>query len=307
MRTIPLLAALSLLSACTYQEGLIIEDMTGTVVLPEEAATRTFTKQDGSTETLEDVRLIGPVYLGLFPGVREGLQVYPHPDMGPIFQPGVPGDTYPYGGTTVGDLRYPCFESLVCRVSSGRYLTFDDLVEWFNVVLEDPIVDAFGDVVSNGDYVRQVCYDLLYYTTDEEIQITPRDRNDDGVIDAKDLDFVKRSDGKWEAEFTFWQQEYFEDEDSGQGFTLWGWMDAPSEVSYQFSTCDPEYGYYESTYSSKFYGGTQYNDLLNYPSLYISTGDWVAPMDGIHVYQGVDDEVEIHINGLVTGTGMEVY
>lgn len=293
MRALPLL--LAALAGCTYDEGLTIVDMTGTVVLPEEAATRVITHADGSSETVIDPRLIGPVYLGLFAGVQDGLQVYPHPSMGPMFQPGTPGDTYPYGGTTVGDLPFPCFESLVCKVTSGRYLDFDSLVDWFGETLETPIVDAFGDEVNTGDYVRQTCYELMHYTSDEEVRLTAtEDRNEDGLIDLTDLDFVQGSDGKFYAEFTLWQQEYVDD------FSLWGWMDAPSEVSNMFSSCDPSQGYTESTYSSNFQGGMQYPDLLNTPSLYISTGDWVVSSGGSHVYGSPDDHPEIHLDFQVT-------
>ncbi|MBN2798981.1 MAG: hypothetical protein JXX28_07515 [Deltaproteobacteria bacterium] len=293
MRALPLLLALT--AGCTYEEGMTIADLTGTVVLPEEAVTRTFQKQDGTEETLTDPRLIGPVYLGLFSGVQDGLKSYTHPLMGPMFQPGVPGDTYPYAGTTVGDLPFPCFESLVCKVSSGRYTDFDNMVDWFTDVIETPIVDAYGDEVDTGDYVRQTCYDLMHYTTDEEVRLTATtDRNEDGVIDLKDLDFVQGNDGKFYADFTIWQTQYVD------GFTLWGWMDAPSEVSHMFSTCDPSQGYQESTYSSDFAGGMQYPDLLNSPSLYISSGDWVVSSGGTHTYSSPDDHPEIHLDFLVT-------
>ena len=113
----PLLSA-ALLSGCYYDEGLTIENMTGTLVIPREAATRDFLREDGSVDTVTDVRLIGPVYLGMFAGVEQGIEDYPHPSVGPQFQAGVPGDTYPYGSTTVGDIRYACFEHLTYQ---GRF------------------------------------------------------------------------------------------------------------------------------------------------------------------------------------------
>ncbi|MGA0879758.1 MAG: hypothetical protein ACO3SP_11635, partial [Ilumatobacteraceae bacterium] len=84
-----------------------------------------------------------------------------------------------------------------------------------------------------------------------------------------------------------WQQDYY------PGMTLWGWMDAPSEVSYQFSTCNPDEGFQETEYTNDFHGGMQWEDTLNFPSLLISTGDWVASMDGAHEYGSADDVVEI--------------
>lgn len=277
MTRVTLIASLALLGACKYDEGLVIRDITGTVTLPEDAATRTVTHTDGTDHDItDDPRLLGPVYLGLYPSVREGLYEYSHPEIGPVFQTGVPGDTYPYGGTSVGDFRYACFQQLTCRVVSGRFVDFDDMVGWFNDELDQPFTDAFGNKVDNGEYVRQTCYDLLHYTSDEEIRITAtEDKNEDGSLDAGDLDFVQQNDGTWEAEFTIWQQEYFENAEDGTGFTLWGWMDAPSE-SFRFSTCNPEEGYYQTEYNAEYYAGVQYDILLNRPAQFISGGDYVS-------------------------------
>lgn len=292
MRRAILLTAL-LASGC-YNEGLDIRDLHGTVVLPEEVGNRT---TDEGNVIENDVRLIGPVYLGLYPGVEAGTTDYPYPERGPSFQAGVPGDTYPYGGTTVGDLRFACFEFLTCKVISGRFVTFDDLVEWFNDEVDQPIVDAFGNTVETGEYIRQTCYDLLEYTSDEEIRITAtKDRNGDEKLDELDLDFVQRNDGKWEAEFTLWQQEVFE------GFSLWGWMDAPSQTEYRYSTCDPEDGYRVNEYSQDYYGGRQYRQLLNFPSLYIGAGDYVPsadPTGGDYVWDDPGSDHTIEIDQLV--------
>ncbi len=287
-KTLTPLLTLFVLSACTWDEGLVIEDLTGTVVIPREAATRTFVGADGSETSITDVRLIGPVILGLFPGVEPGLLEYPHPTMGPVFQPDVPGDTYPYGGTTVGDIRYACMEFLTCKVVSGRYVDFDDMVDWFTNVLHKPILDSAGNEVTNGDYIRQTCYELLNYTSDEEIRLTASDSNEDGTIDLQDLDFIERDDGNFEAKFTIWQQQFYE------GFSLWGWMDAPSDLSFQFSTCDSTAGYSENEYNMDYDAGRQYRNLLNFPSVYISSGDWVAT-DGIP-YQEAGDKPELWID-----------
>ena len=282
------LAGALLASGCTYDEGLTIKDLHGKVVLPAEAATRTFFHPDGSSETLTDPRLIGPVYLGLYSEVVDGVQAYPSPAIGPVFQPGVPGDTYPYGGTSLGDIRFPCMESLQCRVVSGRYVDFDGMVDWFTNVLDDPIVDAYGAEVTNGDYIAQTCFDLMDYTTESEIRLTAtKDKNEDGKLDKLDLDFVEQADGTFAADFTIYQQEYFQNDESGQGFSLWGWMDAPSDKSYRFTTCDPKGGFQQQEYTSNFQGGRPYQDLLNRPSQYISSGDWVSGTP--YVYTSVDD------------------
>jgi len=293
MKKVSLSIAAFALSGCGFNEGLEIADMKGTVLLPEEALTRTFYHPDNTEETLTDPRLIGPVYLGLYPSVTQGVQLYPHPEVGPVINEGVPGDTYPYGGTSIGDIRFPCMEALKCRVVSGRYVDFDAMASWFADVLDDPIVDSNGDEVTDGDYIAETCMELLHYTTPDEIRLTATDKNEDEVINLQDLDFVDQGDGFWAAEFTLWQQEYFQNEETGQGFTLWGWMDAPSEVAglepaFKFNTCDPTEGYQEDSYNNDFYGGRPYEDLLNFPSAYIQAGDWISSEP--YVYSSQDDE-----------------
>src|SRR5262249_52794022 len=83
LATLTALAVAAGASGCTFNEDLTIRDFTGTVKIPKAAATRTFTHTDGSTETITDVKLIGPVYLGFFPSVQDGLYPYPHPEEGP--------------------------------------------------------------------------------------------------------------------------------------------------------------------------------------------------------------------------------
>ncbi len=277
-------------------EGFTTTDLHGEVVLPAEAATRVFSD---IPDPVVDAALIGPVYLGLYPSVKVGILPYTHPEIGPVFQAGIPGDAYPYGGTSLGDIRFPCIEFLKCKVVSGRYVDFDKMVTWFNDTLEIPIVDAHGDPVVDGDYIAQACYDQLRYVGEEEIRLTAtKDKNDDGVLDAKDLDFVQQNDGTWKADFTIYQQEYFENVETGTGFTLWGWMDAPSELNNQFTTCDPNDGYQETEYNLDFYAGRAQRDLLNFPSTYIGAGDFVSSAG--FVYGSPDDEATILLDQLVT-------
>lgn len=289
---LPILGGLALVG-CRFEEGLSIENLAGTVVLPEEAATRTIVI-DGNEETVTDVRLIGPVVLGLFPEVTDGLFTYTHPVVGPSFEQGSAGDTYPYGGTTIGDVRFACVQDLTCKIASGRYVDYDAIIDW-QARVGQPVTDAFGQEITNGDYLKQICYDVLEAALDDEVQlIQTDDRNGDGEVDGADLDFVQRADGKWEAPFTLWQQEYFENAETGNDFTLWGWMDAPSEQVYSFDTCEPENGFNQTEYNVQFDGGRMARDLLNSPSTFIDTGDWVAT-EGF-VYQSVDDVAEIEID-----------
>ena len=289
-----LILAVAVLGGCTFDEGIIVNDMKGTIVIPRDAATRTLTYADGTEQTVTDPRLIGPVYLGYFPEVGVGAQEYPAPVPGPVFKEGIPGDTYPYGGTSIGDIRFPCIEALKCKVVSGRFVDFDEMVTWFNDTLRTPLADSHGITVQSGDYIVEQCFDLLRYVDESEIRLTAtEDRNEDGLLDKLDLDFVEDGDGNFKAEFNIRQQEYFQS-DEGQGFTLWGWMDAPSETSYQFSTCDPNDGYVENEYNRNFRAGRPYRGLLNVPTQYIADGDWVA--SDPHTYTSPEDTPTIHLD-----------
>lgn len=271
---------------CSFNEDLEILDLKGKVVLPEEAATRVL--PDGSTIE-NDPRLIGPVYLGLYPDVIQGPS-YPIPDLGPD------GAAHPYGGTTVGDLKFACIQDLQCRVATGRFMDFDALVTWFNDDLDYQLNDAYGDEINSGEYLRDICYELFRYTTDEEVGVTvTKDRNEDEKVDELDLDFVQRNDGKWEADFTVIQADFF------PGFSVWGWMDAPAYGGYLYSTCDPEAGYNVNEYNLDYYGGRPFLDLLNVPWAYISLGDFVPsadPESDSYTWDNPEDVVEIELDSL---------
>jgi hypothetical protein len=297
------------LAGCEFDEGLLIHNLKGTVRLPEEAATRTLVLDDGGTETITDPRLIGPVYIGLFPNVlpADVVEKYPHPEVGPQFTEGVPGDTYPYGGTTIGDIRFACFEFLTCKMVSGRYVDFDDIIDWFQTI-ETPVVDAAGAEIESGEFFRQTCYDILNSTTDAEVQITAtEDRNEDGEISAADLDFVQDSDGSFVAEFTIWQQEMFWDKNQEReggctpgedctGFQVWAFMDAPSPLSFKFSTCDQTQGFQNQEYNADFFGGRAFADVLNQPAKYISIGDWISSPSEEYVWSDPFYQPEIMLD-----------
>lgn len=288
--TLGLLGAMPAVSGCTFDEEILIHNLKGTVRVPVEAATRVVATEGGGEEAVTDARFIGPVYLGLFPSVLPAGTVasYTHPEIGPQYAEGVQGDTYPYGGTTVGDIRFTCLEFLRCKMVTGRFPSYDDMVSWYRDVLGTPIVDADGKEVEHGVLIQQVCFDLLEVTSDHEIGLITGDRNGDGVADDLDLDFTLSDDGKYyEAEFNIWQQNWYWDVDEERetgctpgkdctGFTLWGFMDAPDGATNLYSTCNPNQGYVESTYNNNFYGGKAYSDVLNKPTSYITRGDWVA-------------------------------
>lgn len=292
------------LAGCGYQEGLLIQNLRGRVFIPKDAVTRDVVRADGSTETIgPDIKLLGPVYLGLYPSVFEAnvIERYPHPEIGPQFLDDVQGDAYPYGGTTIGDLRFSCLEFLTCKVTSGRFLDYQELIDWFKLV-EQPITDAAGAEVTDSSFLQQTCYDLLNATSDDEVRITAyEDRNEDGTIDRGDLDFIEEGDF-YVGEFTLWQQEHFSDSNQENctpgedctGFSLWGWMDAPSEGRYQFASCDETAGYQNTLYNADFFGGAPYTNLLNFPSTYITPGDWVAT-EG-YVWSDIYDQPDLYID-----------
>lgn len=312
---LPLLVVLTAAtSGCLYDEGLIIENLRGTVFLPDAAATRTIVDAQGEAQTITDIRLIGPVFLGLYPAVlpQDVVAPYPHPEIGPQFLADVPGDTYPYGGTTVGDIRFACLEFLTCKITSGRFFDWQEIIDWF-AVLDLPIKDASGVEVTTGQYLQQTCFDQLNVTSDAEARLTAfEDANDDGTIDRLDLDFVEYDHPDhgpgYLADFTLWQQEFFWDrqaeEETGctpgtdcPGFSLWGFMDAPSSLEYTYSTCDGSFGFANEIYNNEFYGGTAISDVLNFPSTYISVGDVLAA-EGI-VWSDIYDQPELVLDYMV--------
>ena len=268
MRILGITALALAATGCTFDEHLPQVDVEGTIVLPKEAATYTVVDaRTGEETTVEDTRAIGPVYLGVFPNVREDLYDYPHPEMGPVIIDGTPGNTYPYGGGTVGRFDFACFSDLACRITTGRYESFEDILEWYNTVLGDPVVDEFGAVVDSPEFFRTYCYELFQYTADYELTFLSKFVNANG-LEMNTLDFEVNADGDYEAQFDLWQVSY------KPGMKIWGWMDAPSE-KFTFSTCDPDRGQQNTKYTNDFEYGTNYTDLLNYPSKYIFENDWV--------------------------------
>ena len=272
---------------CAYEEGLIIENLKGTVRIPVAAGTRVIQDQYGNSQEVVDARLIGPVYLGLYPSIEPAnvIASYPHPEIGPQFLDDVPGDAYPYGGTTIGDLRFACVEALSCRMTSGRFVDWQAILDWFSAVGE-PVVDASNREITNAEFLRQTCYDILDVTSDAETRITAyEDLNEDGNLDENDLEFVlDESEEFFVGSFEILQQEFFWDVDQGdctpgvdcRGFSLWGWMDSPSPETYTFSTCQDGTGFNANVYENDFVTGAVFFDVLNFPQDYIDSGDWVS-------------------------------
>jgi hypothetical protein len=295
-----LTAALSL-QACGYVEPLIIENLHGTVHIPAAATERDGIDEDGNLFPMgPDVRALGPVYLGLFPSVLPAgtLERYPYPEVGPQFKEGIPGDTYPYGGTTVGELRFACLQSLACYTVSGRYTSYDSMLEWFQLI-GVPVTDANDDVVTSGEFIRQTCFDLFNVNSDREVRLIGEDKNEDGKVTDDELDFVfDEQANEWVGDFEIRQQELFYDTEQKnctpgrdcRSMTLWGWTDAPANGSFTYKTCDTTEGFNLSQYNETFTGGRVWNDLLNFPTKYIEAGDYVAsqPYEWKDIYSEPD-------------------
>jgi len=304
--TFPILMAGLLAQGCAFDEGIIIENLRGTVRLPVEAASRTIQDEEGNPVEIEaDPRLIGPVYLGLYSKIEPEnvIEEYPHPETGPQFQPDQIGDAFPYGGTTIGDLRFACLPSLSCRLTSGRFEDWDSIVDWFKR-LDTPLTDVNGFEIPNGEFLRQVCYDFLNVTSDEEMRVTAyEDTNNDGDINAMDLDFQREGDF-FVAEFEMLQQELFYEQDDAdctpgvdcRGFSLWGWMDAPAQSDLQFTTCaeDEGFGLEVREYNIRFDPGAALPDVLNFPSRYIAAGDYVS--SDPFIWSDVYDEPQLDLD-----------
>lgn len=77
----------SLLIGCAYDEGLNDFDFFGTVKIPAAATKFKYGLGDEETE-VDDIRGLGPLYIGVFPSVQDDLYPFPHPEMGPILAEG---------------------------------------------------------------------------------------------------------------------------------------------------------------------------------------------------------------------------
>jgi hypothetical protein len=254
--SIALLALLA--SACTFDEDVGRTDLVGTIRIPKEAATFNLADSEtGEPVEVTDARGLGPVYIGVFPSVQDDLFDYLHPEMGPIVGTDTEGNTYPYGGTTVGHFLPGCYQQLACKMVSGRYTSYDDILGFFADVVQEPISAPDGDEVLGGEEYQERCFDVLEVTSDFEV----------GIV-ADETDFVLDGD-YYVANTEVLNVDYQE------GMQVWGWMDMPSS-SFSFATCSVGDGQDFYEYNEQYYWGTNYANVLNFPSQYIDAGDWIA-------------------------------
>ncbi len=261
----------ALLAGCTYTEdALEHKDLHGTLRIPKEAVQLTLEDSTYNTWEIDDKRALGPVYIGVYASVQDGLYPYPHPEQGPVLDDNQEPNSYPYGGTTVGRFHGGCYEQTVCKMVTGRFSDLEDVIDYFANSLHDPIVDGEGNPVGPDEY-REYCFEEADYTSENELDF------------IGDVDFEE--DGDYlVAEFDILHTLFRE------GVTVWGWVDMPSQ-DYDFLTCDPESGNYFYWYDDQHYEGTNQSFVLNRPGDYIDSGDWVT--DEPAVITDPDQDFEI--------------
>lgn len=279
-KTITLLSAAALAVGCYQEPDIGFADITGTVRIPKEAVAFKLVREvDGVAETVEvepDVRAIGPVYLGLYSKIEETTFGYPHPEVGPVLDTSKGGDAYPYGGTTVGRFDYACYEALRCRVVTGRYESFDDVIDWFANTIHDPVVNSKNEEVTTSQEFRERCYELMFLTSDSEL---PFVANEPYFEEAGDY---------FEADVTVLHSTYLE------GVNVWGWVDTPS-TSFNFDTCSDaeELSWQMFYYDEQYFTGSHPLDLLNFPNKNIKPGDYMVEDPYVLSKAGENFEIEM--------------
>lgn len=269
-----------------YQENLPDYDFVGKVVVPKAAATRLISDGAGGTEEVTDPRFIGPVFLGAYSGIDTLSFPYPHPSMGPILDSSVPGNTFPYGGTSVGRFDFACYDILACKVVTGRFTDYNDVLDYFRLIGK-PVTNFEGTEIENSSTFQQQCYYYYSATSDQEMSF------------IGEKDFTENADGDFEADFTMPHTSYHE------GMAMWGFMDAPmidpnSTINNgTFTTCQETGSHTVPDYNNSTTEGEQVVDALNSPSNSITAGDWVG--DGTTFVTSVDDELVINLSVQYTG------
>ncbi len=273
---ITLLASAALFVGCRYEEeGLDYFDLEGTVRIPKEAAAITVTVAETDTDIdldPNDVRNIGPVYLGVYPSIDDSLFEYPHPEIGPVLSEGTL-DSYPYGGTSVGRPDFACYEMLRCKITTGRFKSYEDILDYFANELQNPILNQYENEVTDEIEFREWCYETMFLTSDSEL-----------LFIGEEVDFVDEGD-YFVADAKIYHS-YFR-----EGATVWGWMDSPSR-SYNFASCDTDvWGWNQEYYDEQYNTGATEAGLLNAPSNFIDKGDWISEEGA--VLKSPEDKFEI--------------
>ncbi len=263
-RTLLLLAAAAALtcgSGC-FDEGLREIDLTGTVRIPLDVAP-------------PSSAALGPVYIGVYASADEQTLGFTYPFMGPVVGSNTWGDSYPYGGTSVGTIAFPCVIEGKCRCVTGRYGDLDD------------VIDALG--IGQGetppwtaeDYWDE-CREYFGYTDVEELEFIGQDR----------LDFHEE-DGFFVASWTIWHVD--PQDDAPNRPVLWAFVDNGMQ------SCNPDGGAsnrHPDDYL--FREGAVFPDVLNMPGKYLAVGDLFSS-EPRELAAGVHDGYDIVIDAVYEG------
>lgn len=252
-----LLTSTAMTAGCKYDENLPNADLKGTLRIPKEMAAVDFSDLKGNRWTVEnDPRTIGPVYVGVYSGIDDALYSYPHPEWGPVLDAEKGGDAYPYGGTSAGRFAWGCYEATVCKTVTGRYDSYQSVLDFFRDQLRAPLTDDLGNEITSAEEYQERCFMIEDVTSDDELDL------------VGPLDFTDQGD-YYEAEVEILHTQYT------PGVSIWGFADMPSEA-FGFSTCDIDGGGYHYYNSELYYKGTNYRDVLNFPGNYITEGDLIS-------------------------------
>lgn len=263
---------LSILIGCAYDEGIGEVDFFGTIKIPAAASKFIYGLGDEAVE-IDDLRGMGPVYIGVFPSVQDDLYSYPHPEMGPILAEGQDGNTYPYGGNSLGRFDWGCYEQLVCKMVTGRFESYADIIDFHANVLNDPIKTIDGQSITSEAEYRERCFEITFSTSDDEMLfIGERDFTLEGDYLVSDIEIP---------------QVVFK-----EGMQVWAWVDMPSP-SFEFNTCAAGVGQTQSYYNEYYQVGTNAIDVINFPGKYIDEGDWISQTPA--TITSVNDEFELEI------------
>lgn len=279
--------ALVAISGCdeylgNINEGLNVHNLSGKILIPKTAA-----------PTIDD---IGVVYVGVWSGV-DLQQGYLSPVTSPSTTPGVPGDSFPYGGTAVGDFftrdaRYVCqnvTDRDVKDAGSNWELDFEILQFPF---YPGSAVWAFADQSSVTCNAGGGFYDpkAIYVAPSDVVEFDPPvypnsfggslqrtiwDRSDWKIsLASTDLSVFLPAPGSELADLNF--------VDATQHLYLVTTLDGPDKIGvrdfYRVGRPPAIEGFWEPQIqdpNTNIYYGTQYQDVLNHPTSYMVSGDLI--------------------------------
>jgi hypothetical protein len=231
---VALVCALSL--AGCFDEGLPEKNLTGTLLI--------------SSDLAPDSRDIGPVYIGIYEAYDPFQLGYPYPATGPRIGDNPIGDALPYGGTSVGDFAYGCYQSLRCAIVSGRYESLQSMLD------VHPLENEDGEPITDEELFDQCTY---YYGWNSLSEFN--------FIGTSQLDFALNDDGDWEADFKAWHTRV------PDGALIWAFADNDN------TSCSVDRGAINRKRPEDglfFREGAHFQDILNFPDKYITSGDFIS-------------------------------